>query len=59
LENLAIRLEKGSSQWFGLTHHMTDRPLKHTGLNRTLDSHKPAQLPLRTEATRLLRKPDV
>jgi hypothetical protein len=59
LENLAIHLEKGSSKWFGLAHHSTDRPLKQTTLYRALDSQKLAQLPLRTEATRFLRKPDV
>jgi hypothetical protein len=32
LENLAIDLEKGSSKWFGLAHHLTDRPLKQTRL---------------------------
>ena len=32
LENLAIHLVKGSSEWFRLVHHLTDRPLKQTGL---------------------------
>src|SRR5246127_5452779 len=59
LENLAIHLEKGGSKWFGLAHHLTDRALKQTRLDRALDSHKIAQLPPRTEATRFLRKPDV
>ena len=57
LENLAIHLVKGGSKWFGLVHHLTDRPLKQTRLYRALDSPKHAQLPLRTEATRFLRKP--
>ena len=57
LENLTIRLEKGGSKWFGLAHHLTDRALKQTRLDRALDSHKIAQLPPRTEAIRFLRKP--
>jgi hypothetical protein len=28
LENLAIRLEAGDPDWFGLSHHSTNRPLK-------------------------------
>src|SRR5262249_26081249 len=56
-ENLAIHLEKGGSKWFGLAHHLTDRALNQTRLDRALDSHKIAQLPPRTEATRFLRKP--
>src|SRR5271168_3859802 len=59
LENLAINLEKGSSKWFGLPYHVTDRQLKQIRLYRAVDSHKHAQLPLRTEATRFLRKPDI
>ena len=57
LGDLAIHLEKGGSKWFGLAHHLTDRALKQTGLDRALDSQKIAQLPPRTEATRFLRKP--
>src|ERR1700757_1296633 len=57
LENLAIHPEKGGSERFGLAHHLTDRALKQTRLDRALDSHKIAQLPPRTEATRFLRKP--
>ncbi len=48
LENLAIHLVKGGSKRFGLAHHLTDRRLKQTRLDRALDSHKLAQLPLRT-----------
>jgi len=59
LENLAIHLEKGGSKWLGLAHHLNDRPLKQTRLYRALDSQKLAQLPLRTEVTRFLRKPYV
>ena len=59
LENLAIHLEKGGSKWFGLAHHLTDRALKQTRLDRALESHKIAQLPPRTEAIRFLRKPDI
>src|SRR5271163_3994172 len=59
LEDLAIRLEDGDPGWFGLPHHMTDRPLKHITLYRAVESHKHAQLPLRTGVTRFLRKPDV
>ena len=59
LENLAIHPGKGCSEWFGLTHHLTDRALKQTRLERALDAHEIAQLPPRTEVTRLLRKPDI
>ncbi|BCO33661.1 hypothetical protein MHEC_00940 [Mycobacterium heckeshornense] len=57
LENLAVHLEKGGSKWFGLVHHLTDRALKQVGLERAVESHKIAQLPPRTEATRFLCKP--
>jgi hypothetical protein len=57
LENLAIHLEKGGSKWFGLAHHLTDRALKQTRLDPALDSQEIAQLPPRTEAIGLLRKP--
>ena len=46
LENLAIHLEKGGSQRFGLTHHLTDSPLKQTRLYRALNSQKKAPMPL-------------
>jgi hypothetical protein len=59
LENLAIHLEKDGSEWLGLAHRLNDRPLKQTRVYRALDSQQLAQLPLRTEATRFLRKPDV
>jgi hypothetical protein len=59
LENLTVHFEKGSSKWFGLTHHLTDRALKQARLYRALDFQKIAQLPPRTEATRFLRKPYV
>ena len=52
LENVAIHLVKGSSQRFGLAHHLTDRRLQQTRFDRAVDSHKLAQLPLRAEATR-------
>ena len=59
LENLAILLKESGPGWFGLSHHSTDRPLKGITLYRAVDSHKEAKLPLRTEATRFLRKPYV
>jgi hypothetical protein len=57
LENLAILLKESGPDWFGLWHHSADRPLKGITFYRALDSHKQAKLPLRTEATRFLRKP--
>gem|GEM_PF-4087127 len=57
LENLAVHLEKGGSKWFGLAHHLTDRALKQTRIDRALESHKTAQLPPRAEVIRFLRKP--
>jgi hypothetical protein len=59
LEKLAIHLEDGSSKWFSFAHDVTDRPLKQTRVYRALNSHKLAQLQLRIEATRFLRKPDI
>jgi type II secretory pathway component PulK len=59
LQNLTIHLEKGGSKWLGLAHHLTDRPLEQTRVDRALDSHKLAQLPPRPGATRFLREPDV
>jgi hypothetical protein len=59
LENLAIHLEKGSSNRFGLAQHSAERPLKGITFYRALDSREEAKLPLRTGLTRFLRKPDV
>ncbi len=59
LENLAIHLEDGSPGWFGLPHHLTDRLLQQITLYRAVESHKHAQLPVRTGVTRFLRKPNV
>ncbi len=59
LENLAIHLEKDGSKWFGLAHHLTDRPLKRTGVDNALESHEIAQLPPRSETIRFLGKPYV
>ena len=59
LENLAIHLEEGGPGWFGLPQHVTDRLLKQITIYRAVESHKHAQLPLRTGVTRLLRKPYV
>ena len=59
LENLAIHLEEGDPDWFGLLHHSADRPLKGITFYRALDSHEEAKLPLRTGVTRFLRKPYV
>jgi hypothetical protein len=58
LENMAVDLEKGGSKWLRLMHHLADRALKQVRLERAVESHKIAQLPSRTEATRFLRKPD-
>jgi hypothetical protein len=59
LGNLAILLKESGPERFGLSHHSADRPLKGITFYRALDSHKEAKLPLRTEATRFLRKPYV
>ena len=59
LENLSVQLEKGRSQWFGLAYHLTDRRFKQARGDRARASQKHTQLPLRTEATRFLRKPDI
>ena len=59
LENLAIHLEESGPDWFGLSQRSADRPLKGITFYRALDSHEEAKLPLRTEATRFLRKPYV
>jgi hypothetical protein len=57
LENLAILLKEGGPGWFGLSRHSAYRPLKGITLYRAVDPHKEAKLPLRTEATRFVRKP--
>jgi hypothetical protein len=57
LENLAIHLEAGGPDWFGLSYHSADRPLKGITFYRALDSHEETELPLRTGVTRFLRKP--
>jgi hypothetical protein len=40
LENLAIHLEEGGPDWFGLLHDSTNRPLEGIAFYRTLDSHE-------------------
>src|SRR5579875_532700 len=46
LENVAINLEKGSSEWFGLGHDLTNGLGKQLGVEDALDSPEHAQLPL-------------
>ncbi len=59
LENLAINLEAGGSDRFGLSHYSADRPLKGYAVYRALDSHEKANLPFRGGLTGFLRKPYV
>ena len=59
LEDLAIHLDDGGLGWFGLLHHVADRPLEQVTLYRAVESHKHAQLPLRSGVTRFLREPNV
>jgi hypothetical protein len=40
LENLAIHPKNGGPDWFGLSHHSADRPLKGIAFYRALDSHE-------------------
>jgi hypothetical protein len=40
LEQLAVHLEKGGPDRFGLSHHSADRPLKGITLYGALDSHE-------------------
>ena len=40
LENLAIHLEEGGPEWFGLAHHSADRPLKAITFYLALDFHE-------------------
>src|SRR5258705_6844417 len=39
LEDLAVHLEEGGPDWFGLLQHSTDRPLDGITFYRALDSH--------------------
>jgi hypothetical protein len=59
LQDLAIQLEDGGLRGFGLTHHVTDRPLEHVSLYRAVESHKDAELPVSAGVARFLRKPYV
>ncbi len=59
LENLAICLKEGGPACFGLLHPLADRPLKDVTFYCAVDSHEEAELPLRTGATRFLRKPNI
>jgi len=59
LENLAILFKKSGSSWFGLAHRSADRPFKGIPVYPALDSHEETELPLRSKATRFLRKPYV
>src|ERR1700722_12286524 len=59
LQNQAVLFEEGGPEWLGIAHRLNDRPLNQTRVYRALDAQKLTQLPLRTEAARFLRKPDV
>ena len=59
LENLAIHRKAGGPDWFGLSYHSANRPLKGIAFYRAPDSHEKANLPLRTGVTRFLGKPYV
>ncbi|GAB4643027.1 hypothetical protein MOKP50_36530 [Mycobacterium avium subsp. hominissuis] len=59
LENLAIHLEKGGSEWFGFAHHLPDRVLQQPRVDGAFDSQQVAQLPPRTLLIRFLCEPDV
>ncbi|MDH6193925.1 hypothetical protein M2272_000546 [Mycobacterium frederiksbergense] len=59
LENLAVYLEKGSSQRFCLVYHLADGLLKQVGLEWACDSRKHAVVPFGAGATRFLGQPDI
>jgi hypothetical protein len=59
LQNLFIHLEKRGPQWLGFAHRLDDRALNQVRVYRALDPQQLAELPLRTEATRSVREPDV
>ena len=59
LEDLAIQLDDGGPGWFGLTHHVTDRPLEQVSLHRAVESHKNTKLPVSAGVTRFFRQPNV
>ena len=47
LEHLAIHLNKGGADWFGLLHHAADRPLEGVAIYRALDFDEQTEMPLR------------
>jgi hypothetical protein len=59
LEDLAVHLEDDGPGRFGLLHHVTDRPLEQVSLNRAIESHQHAQLPLSPGLTAFLREPNI
>ncbi len=59
LEYLPVYLEERRPYRFRLTDHTTDRPLKGIAIYRTRDLHEQTELPLRTGAGDVLRKPNV
>src|SRR5690349_20933620 len=59
LEKLSVRLEERGPYRFGLTDHATDGPLKGIAVDGTRDLHEQAELPLRTGAAAVLRKPNI
>jgi hypothetical protein len=40
LKNLAFCLKAGDPDWFGLSHHSADSPLKGIAVDRALDSYE-------------------
>src|SRR6476620_10527806 len=59
LKNLAILFKERGPDRFSFPHRSADRPLEGLPLYRALDFCEKAKLPLRREATRFLREPDV
>ena len=59
MENLAIHLEEGGADGFGLLHHTTDRPFEGIPIYGALDFHEQAEVPLRSRVARFLREPYV
>ncbi|MBI2694749.1 MAG: hypothetical protein HYX30_11035 [Mycobacterium nebraskense] len=59
LENLAVLFKERGPDRLSLPQRSADRPLEGLSLQPTLDFREEAKLPLRSEATRLLREPYV
>ncbi|OBF66041.1 hypothetical protein A5753_07365 [Mycobacterium sp. 852002-51971_SCH5477799-a] len=59
LNDRAVILEKGGTQWFGFPNHLTNRRFEQIVVNWARNAHKHAQLPPGSKLTCFFGKPNI